>query len=97
MSVDRKKPFYITTAIDYANGAPHLGHTLEKVGADVVAQYHRRKGEAVHYLIGMDEHGLNVLQSAQEAELSPQEWVDEIADQFLAAWDVLNISNDDKN
>ena len=93
--MDRKKPYYITTAIDYANGAPHLGHTLEKVGADVVARYHRRKGEAVHYVIGMDEHGLNVLQSAQEADLSPQEWVDGIADQFLAAWDVLDISNDD--
>jgi methionyl-tRNA synthetase len=86
---------YITTAIDYANGPPHLGHALEKIGADAMARYRRRKGEAVHYVIGMDEHGLKVLQSAQERGVSPQEWVDEMADRFAAAWARLHVSHDD--
>ncbi len=89
------KKYYITTAIDYANGPPHLGHAVEKIGADVIARYHRRKGEDVHFLIGMDEHGQKVLQSAEKAGVSPQEWVDDIARQFLEAWDTLKISHDD--
>jgi methionyl-tRNA synthetase len=90
-----KKPYYITTAIDYANGSPHLGHAVEKIGADVMARYHRRKGEKVHFVIGMDEHGQKVLQSAEKAGVTPQEWVDDIAGQFLRAWEVLEISHDD--
>ncbi len=90
-----KRYKYITTAIDYANGAPHLGHALEKIGADAMARYRRRKGEHVHYVIGMDEHGLKVLQSAQESGITPQEWVDELAGQFQAAWKALHLSNDD--
>jgi methionyl-tRNA synthetase len=93
--VTPSKPYYITTAIDYANGSPHLGHAVEKIGADVMARYHRRKGEAVHFVIGMDEHGQKVLQSAEKAGVSPQEWVDDIAQEFLEAWDILNISHDD--
>jgi methionyl-tRNA synthetase len=93
--VDPKKRFYITTAIDYANGSPHLGHAVEKIGADVMARYHRRKGEDVHFVIGMDEHGLKVLQSAEGAGVSPQEWVDRIAEEFTAAWKALSISHDD--
>ncbi len=89
------KTYYITTAIDYANGSPHLGHAVEKIGADVMARYHRRKGEDVHFVIGMDEHGQKVLQSAEKAGISPQEWVDGIAEEFLRAWDVLSISHDD--
>ena len=89
------KPYYITTAIDYANGSPHLGHAVEKIGADVMARYHRRKGEDVHFLIGMDEHGQKVLQSALAAGVSPQAWVDGIAEEFLEAWKLLNISHDD--
>lgn len=89
------KTFYITTAIDYANGAPHLGHAVEKIGADVIARYHRRKGENVHFVIGMDEHGQKVLQSAEAAGISPQKWVDGIAEAFLEAWDILNISHDE--
>ena len=89
------KSFYITTAIDYANGLPHLGHALEKIGADVVARYRRSAGEDVHFVIGMDEHGQNVLQSAQREGVSPQEWVDGIAGHFRTAWERLAISNDD--
>ena len=87
--------FYITTAIDYANGAPHMGHAIEKVGADAMARYRRLRGDDVHFLMGMDEHGLKVLQSADAAGTSPQEWVDDIAGQFTSAWERLNISFDD--
>lgn len=69
--------WYITTAIDYANGSPHIGHALEKIGADALARYQRLRGQDVHFVIGMDEHGLNVLQSAEAAEISPQEWVED--------------------
>jgi methionyl-tRNA synthetase len=93
--VAQTKPYYITTAIDYANGSPHLGHAVEKIGADVMARYRRRKGSGVHFLIGMDEHGQKVLQSAEAADVSPQEWVDGIAEEFLQAWDLLEISHDD--
>lgn len=94
-NVDPTKRFYITTAIDYANGSPHLGHAVEKIGADVMARYHRRKGEEVHFVIGMDEHGQKVLQSADAAGVSPQEWVDGIAREFIQAWGLLGISHDD--
>ena len=76
--------FYITTAIDYANGLPHLGHAIEKIGADAMARYRRRKGEDVFFVIGMDEHGLKVMQSATAENITPQQWVDNIAASFRA-------------
>ncbi len=91
----RTDRYYITTAIDYANGPPHLGHAVEKIGADVMARYQRRKGKDVHFVIGMDEHGQKVLQSAQAAAMNPQDWVDTIAQEFLQAWELLGISHDD--
>ena len=90
-----RSTFYITSAIDYANGPPHLGHALEKLGADAMARYHRLAGRQVHFVIGMDEHGLNVLQYARTHGVEPQEWVDSIAAQFTAAWKRLGLSNDD--
>ncbi|MGD2068237.1 MAG: class I tRNA ligase family protein, partial [Gemmatimonadota bacterium] len=90
-----KRYHYITTAIDYANGAPHIGHALEKIGADVMARYRRLAGDDVFFSIGMDEHGQNVLQSANEEGITPAEWVDRIAAEFRSAWDTLSISNDD--
>lgn len=87
--------YYITSAIDYANGPPHLGHALEKLGADAMARYHRLAGRTVHFVIGMDEHGLNVLQYARTHGVEPQEWVDSIAAQFTAAWKRLGLTNDD--
>ncbi len=89
------KFYYITTAIDYANGSPHMGHALEKIGADAMARYRRRKGERVHFVMGMDEHGVKVLQSAEASGTSPQEWVDRVAEEFQALWRTLGISNDD--
>ncbi|MGH7477425.1 MAG: methionine--tRNA ligase [Longimicrobiales bacterium] len=93
--VANSKPFYITTAIDYANGAPHMGHALEKIGADAIARYRRLKGEAVHFGMGMDEHGLKVLQSAEAAGVAASDWVDGITVQFAEAWRRLGISHDD--
>ena len=87
--------FYITTAIDYSNGEPHLGHAYEKIGADCIARYRRLRGYEVHFVIGMDEHGQKVAQAADEIGTNPQEWVDEIAQKFQAAWTELSISNTD--
>src|SRR5690606_33525134 len=94
-SLTERKTTYLTTAIDYANGPPHMGHALEKIGADAMARYRRLKGEDVRLVIGMDEHGLNVLQSATAAGISPQQWVDNLADRFRDTWKRLGISNDD--
>ena len=86
--------YYLTTAIDYANGDPHLGHAFEKIGADVIARYHRFLGEQVWFLIGMDEHGQKVAQTAADRGLTPQALVDEVAETFQAMWRRLGISND---
>jgi methionyl-tRNA synthetase len=86
--------FYITTAIDYSNGNPHLGHAFEKIGADVIARYRRQCGDRVHFLMGMDEHGQKVAQSATAEGVTPQEFVDGIADVFVRAWQRLDISHD---
>ena len=86
--------FYLTTAIDYANGDPHLGHALEKIGADVIARYRRQCGDDVHLLIGMDEHGQKVQQTAAKDGVAPQAFTDEIAARFQAIWAKLGISYD---
>lgn len=89
-----RKRFYITCAIDYANGQPHLGHAIEKIGGDAMARYHRRKGEDVHFVVGMDEHGLKVMQSAAAENITPQQWVDNIAASFRSTWERLNVGFD---
>ncbi|MDQ6887379.1 MAG: class I tRNA ligase family protein, partial [Gemmatimonadota bacterium] len=88
------KKFYLTTAIDYANGDPHLGHAFEKIGADVIARYHRVRGDDVHFLMGMDEHGQKVAQAAAERGIAPQQLADSIAGTFQAMWKRLGISYD---
>ena len=88
------KPFYITTAIDYTNGAPHIGHAYEKVLADVIARYHRLKGEKVFFLTGVDQHGQKVQQSAEKAGVAPQQFVDEITAKFIALWEKLEVRYD---
>lgn len=89
------KQFYITTAIDYANGSPHLGHAYEKVLADVVARCRRMRGESVYFLTGLDEHGQKVQQSAQKRGVSPQELCDGVALEFQRLCRELHISNND--
>ncbi len=84
--------YYITTAIEYPNGNPHLGHALEKIGADAFARYKRLKGFDVFLSTGVDEHSLNVAKTAREAGKSPQEFVDEMSPVFKGLWDGLNVS-----
>ena len=86
--------FYITTAIDYANGDPHIGHAYERIGADAIARFHRLRGDDVHYLVGMDEHAQTVAQKAAERGLTPQQQVDEVAPRFREMWTRLEISFD---
>ncbi len=88
-------PFYITTAIDYANGSPHLGHAYEKVLSDVISRHMRMNGRQVHFLTGLDEHGQKVQQTALKRGVEPQALVDEIAAVFKGMLGDLNISNDD--
>ena len=89
------KKFYISTAIDYANGPPHLGHAYEKVLTDVVARFRRLQGDDVHFLTGLDEHGQKVQQSAQKEGVEAMEFVDGIAPLFKSLLKKLLISNDD--
>lgn len=86
--------FYLTTAIDYANGDPHHGHAYEKIGADVIARYKRMRGDDVYFLTGLDEHGQKVAQAAADRGLPPQEFVDRISANFEAMWKKLSISYD---
>src|SRR5471030_1749653 len=89
------KSFYITTAIDYVNGSPHIGHAYEKVLTDVIARFHRLQGDKVHFLTGVDEHGQKVQQSARKKGVAPQQFVDEVSAEFRALLPKLEISNDD--
>lgn len=86
--------FYLTTAIDYSNGDPHIGHAFEKIGADCLARYLRLRGAQVHFLIGMDEHGKKVAQAAAAEQVTPQDFVNRIATRFQDTWKHVAISND---
>lgn len=90
-----ERPYYLTTAIDYANGDPHLGHALEKVGADVVARWHRLRGEPVRFMMGMDEHGQKVYQAATADGGTPEAWLERISTRFDETWRALHCSHDD--
>ncbi|MEY4939429.1 MAG: hypothetical protein RIQ93_1164 [Verrucomicrobiota bacterium] len=89
------KSFYITTAIDYVNGSPHLGHAYEKVLTDVIARFRRQMGDRVHFLTGTDEHGQKVQASARKLGIEPQQYADQISGEFRGLLSRLNISNDD--
>jgi methionyl-tRNA synthetase len=89
------KTFYITTAIDYTNSAPHIGHAYEKILADVIARYHRLKGENVFFLTGVDQHGQKVQQSAAKAGVPPGEFVKGITQKFVDLWKKLDVKYDE--
>jgi len=89
------KSFYLTTAIDYVNGSPHIGHAYEKVLADVIARFRRLMGDRVFFLTGTDEHGQKVQQSARARGIAPQQLADEVSAEFRGLCAKLNISNDD--
>jgi methionyl-tRNA synthetase len=87
--------FYITTAIDYTNSPPHIGHAYEKVLADVIARYHRLKREKVFFLTGVDQHGQKVQQSAERAGVAPAEFVKDITQKFFDLWKKLDVKYDE--
>ncbi len=89
-----KKPYYITTAIAYTSGKPHIGNTYEAVLADSIARYKRAQGYDVFFQTGTDEHGLKIEQKANEAGISPQEFVDQVAGTIQGIWDMMNVSYD---
>ena len=86
--------FYITTAIDYVNGQPHLGHAYEKIMADAMARWRRQQGFATWFLTGTDEHGQKIARAAAEAGLEPKAFVDRTAKTFVEAWKVLHVAYD---
>ena len=87
--------FYVTTPIYYVNDAPHVGHAYCTVNADAMARWHRLIGDDVFFLTGTDEHGQKVARAAEENGSTPQEWTDRLSPRFAAAWQGLDISNDD--
>lgn len=95
MNAAMPKTFFITTAIDYTNSPPHVGHAYEKVLADVIARYHRLKGETVFFLTGVDQHGQKVQQSAAKAGIAPAEFVKGITEKFIDLWKKLDVQYDD--
>src|ERR1039457_6154907 len=88
------RTFYITTAIDYTNSAPHIGHAYEKILADVIARYHRLKGEQVFFLTGVDQHGQKVQQSAAKEGVPPAEFVKGATQKFVDLWEKLDVKYD---
>ncbi len=87
--------FYITTAIDYVNGSPHIGHAYEKILTDVIARHRRLLGDRVYFLTGTDEHGQKVQQTAKARGVPPLQFADEISAEFRAMLPRLEVSNDD--
>jgi len=87
-------PFYITTAISYPNGRPHIGHAYEAIAADVIARYHRLAGRPVRFQTGTDEHGLKMARKAAEQGLAPRQLADEMSSYFREMCDRLNVSYD---
>lgn len=92
---DSKPSFYITTAISYVNGSPHLGHAYEAILTDVMARFKRLDGYDVMFLTGTDEHGQKVAKTAEAAGMEPKAFCDKIAAEFVEMTKILNISNDD--
>jgi len=88
------EPFYITTAIAYPNGKPHIGHAYEAIAADVIARFQRASGRDVRFQTGTDEHGLKMAQKARELNTTPRALCDEMSAHFQAMCDALNISYD---
>ncbi|MBO6768580.1 MAG: methionine--tRNA ligase [Erythrobacter sp.] len=88
------EPYYLTTAIHYPNGKPHIGHAYETIAADVIARFQRLRGREVRFQTGTDEHGLKMAQKARELGKTPRELADEMSGHFRELFDVLNISYD---
>jgi methionyl-tRNA synthetase len=86
--------YFLTTAIDYPNGPPHIGHSLEKIAADVVARYHRLRGDQTFFCMGLDENSQNVITAAETNGVSASVWVDRMDEAFRRAWQKVEVSYD---
>lgn len=89
------KRFYVTTPLYYVNDQPHIGHTYSTIVADILARYHRMRGEDTHFLTGTDEHGQKVQQAAEKAGIPPEKHCDEYAQRFRGFWDELGLTYND--
>ncbi len=89
-----KEKYYITTAIAYTSGKPHIGNTYEIVLADSIARFKRQEGYDVYFQTGTDEHGQKIQEKAEKTGISPQEYVDQVASQVKSIWDMMNSSYD---
>ena len=89
-----KKPYYITTAIAYTSGKPHIGNTYEIVLADLLARFKRKQGYDVVLQTGTDEHGEKIQQKAQQANVTPKEYVDKVAGEIKRIWDIMDTTYD---
>ena len=89
-----KKKFYISTAIAYASGKPHIGNSYEVVLSDAIARYKRQQGYDVYFQTGTDEHGQKIEEKALNASKTPQEFVDEVSGEIKRIWDIMNTSYD---
>ena len=92
MCTNCKKPYYISTAIAYTSGKPHIGNTYEIVLADAIARYKREQGYDVYFQTGTDEHGQKIELKAADAGVTPKEFVDGVAGQIKEIWDLMNTS-----
>ncbi|GAB3429339.1 methionine--tRNA ligase [Flindersiella endophytica] len=93
---EHRKAFYITTPIYYVNDAPHIGHAYTTIAADVLARWHRQRGESTWFLTGTDEHGQKVMRTAEAHGMSPREWCDQLVrTEWVPVLDVIDASNDD--
>ncbi|MHB9858469.1 methionine--tRNA ligase [Streptomyces sp. YIM S03343] len=92
----KAKTFYVSTPIYYVNDTPHLGHAYTTVAGDVLARWHRQRGEQAFYLTGTDEHGQKIMRTAEANGVTPQEWCDRLVDEsWKPLWEHLGIANDD--
>ena len=89
-----KGKFYMTTAIAYTSGKPHIGNTYEIVLADAIARFRRQEGYDVYFQTGTDEHGQKIQEKAEKAGITPKEYVDNVAGEVKRIWDLMNTSYD---
>ena len=92
--MENKGPYYLTTAIAYASGRPHIGNTYEIILSDAIARFKRNEGYDVYFQTGTDEHGIKIEEKAQEAGITPKEFVDDAASKIRSNWDLMNTSYD---
>jgi len=96
MSANQGQSFYVTTPIFYVNDAPHIGHAYTEVAADVLARWHRQRGEQSFLLTGTDEHGEKILRTAAANKVSPQQWADKLVEEaWLPLLETIDIKNQD--